>query len=115
MHQEMSEKNIQNSGDRILRLIQDSDIAELHQHNSPISSAIKEEQDRFMTEHNEKGLALFVFSLAEIFAKKGMTQEAEYSRADTTRLREFWSEDFIRIEDYIQENFVPEIHAALKS
>ena len=33
----------------------------------------------------------------------GSTQEAEYSRADTTRLREFWHGDFIRIEDYVRK------------
>ena len=37
--------------------------------------------------------------------KRGTTQEAEYSRADTTRLREFWKNDFIRIEDYIHQQF----------
>ena len=36
---------------------------------------------------------------------RGNTQEAEYSRADTTRLREFWHGDFIRIEDYVREQF----------
>lgn len=37
--------------------------------------------------------------------KHGVTQEAEYSRADTTRLREFWKHDFIRIEDYVRQQF----------
>ena len=37
--------------------------------------------------------------------KHGVTQEAEYSRADTTRLREFWKHDFIRIEDYVHQQF----------
>ena len=37
--------------------------------------------------------------------QRGTTQEAEYSRADTTRLREFWHGDFIRIEDYVREQF----------
>ena len=41
----------------------------------------------------------------ELVIQSGVTQEAEYSRADTTRLREFWTGDFIRIEDYIQEQF----------
>jgi len=37
--------------------------------------------------------------------QRGLTQEAEYSRADTTRLREFWASDFIRVEDYISGEF----------
>ena len=37
--------------------------------------------------------------------QRGTTQEAEYSRADTARLREFWQGDFIRIEDYVQHQF----------
>ena len=41
----------------------------------------------------------------QLIVQSGVTQEAEYSRADTTRLREFWIEDFIRIEDYIQDQF----------
>ena len=41
----------------------------------------------------------------ELVIKRGETQEAEYSRADTTRLRGFWSNDFIRIEDYIAQQF----------
>ena len=35
----------------------------------------------------------------------GLTQEAEYSRADITRLREIWTGDFIRIEDYVRNDF----------
>ena len=41
----------------------------------------------------------------QLVVQRGITQEAEYSRADTTRLREFWHGDFIRIEDYIREQF----------
>jgi len=41
----------------------------------------------------------------ELVIKRGVTQEAEYSRADTTRLRGVWSNDFIRIEDYIAQQF----------
>lgn len=51
----------------------------------------------------------------QLIIQRCVTQEAEYSRADTTRLREFWSENFIRIEDYLQEKFVGEISAALLS
>lgn len=41
----------------------------------------------------------------QLVIQRGLTQEAEYSRADTTRLREFWTGDFIRVEDYISEEF----------
>lgn len=41
----------------------------------------------------------------KLVVQRGLTQEAEYSRADTTRLREFWTGDFIRVEDYIREEF----------
>lgn len=41
----------------------------------------------------------------QLKVQRGLTQEAEYSRADTTRLREFWTGNFIRIEDYIREDF----------
>ena len=59
------------------------------------------------------GVATKISTLVEMVAEKfpqlviqhGLTQEAEYSRADTTRLREFWTGDFIRVEDYISEQF----------
>ena len=41
----------------------------------------------------------------KLMIQHGVTQEAEYSRADITRLREFWTGNFIRVEDYIQEQF----------
>ena len=41
----------------------------------------------------------------QLVIQRGLTQEAEYSRADTTRLREFWTGEFIRVEDYISEEF----------
>lgn len=69
------------------------------------------------------GMATKISRLVEMVAQRfpqlaiqrGVTQEAEYSRADTSRLGEFWNHDFIRVEDYIQEKFVPEIRASLKS
>lgn len=69
------------------------------------------------------GVATKISKLVEMVAaqfpqlviQRGVTQEAEYSRADTTRLREFWSENFIRIEDYLREKFVGEISTALLS
>ena len=54
-------------------------------------------------------ISMLVNNVAEQFpqlvVQRGLTQEAEYSRADTTRLREFWTGDFIRVEDYIREEF----------
>ena len=41
----------------------------------------------------------------QLKVQRGLTQEAEYSRADTTRLREFWTGDFIRVDDYIRDDF----------
>ena len=49
----------------------------------------------------------------QLVVKRGLTQEAEYSRADTTRLREFWTGDFIRVEDYIREDFANYVGADL--
>ena len=54
-------------------------------------------------------ISTLVNSVAEQFPQlviqRGLTQEAEYSRADITRLREFWTDDFIRVEDYIRNDF----------
>ncbi|MFN5348676.1 MAG: NAD-dependent epimerase/dehydratase family protein [Polaromonas sp.] len=41
----------------------------------------------------------------QLVIQRGSTQEAEYSRADITRLREFWRGDFIQIEDYVRKQF----------
>ena len=49
----------------------------------------------------------------QLVVQRGLTQEAEYSRADTTRLREFWTGDFIRVEDYIREDFANYVGADL--
>lgn len=59
------------------------------------------------------GIATKISTLVEMVAaqfpqlvvQRGLTQEAEYSRADITRLREFWTGDFIRVEDYISKQF----------
>ena len=45
--------------------------------------------------------------------RHGVTQEAEYSRADTARLREFWSSDFVRVEDYVSQTLAHDIAVAL--
>ena len=49
----------------------------------------------------------------QLVVQRGLTHEAEYSRADTTRLREFWTGDFIRVEDYIREDFANYVDADL--
>ena len=49
----------------------------------------------------------------QLKVQRGLTQEAEYSRADTTRLREFWTRDFIRVDDYIREDFANYVGADL--
>ena len=41
----------------------------------------------------------------QLVIQRGLTQEAEYSRADNTRLREFWTGDFVRVTDYIRNEF----------
>lgn len=41
----------------------------------------------------------------KLVIQKGNAHEAEYSRASIARLREFWSGDFIRVEDYIKDSF----------
>jgi UDP-glucose 4-epimerase len=41
----------------------------------------------------------------QLVIQRGLTQEAEYSRADITHLREFWTDDFIHVEDYIRNDF----------
>ena len=41
----------------------------------------------------------------QLTIQRGTTLEAEYSRADNTRLREFWTGDFICVEDYIRKDF----------
>lgn len=69
------------------------------------------------------GVATKISELIELVASQfpqlvvqgGTTQEAEYSRADITRLREIWSGDFIRVEDYVQKQFVPGIAAGLSN
>lgn len=59
------------------------------------------------------GVATKISTLVDTVAKqfpqlviqRGLTQEAEYSRADNTRLREFWTGEFVRVEDYISDEF----------
>ena len=62
-------------------------------------------------------ISILVDRVAEQFpqlvVQRGLTQEAEYSRADTTRLREFWTGDFIRVEDYIRKDFANYVGADL--
>lgn len=43
----------------------------------------------------------------------GVSKEAEYSRADISRLREFWTHDFIQVEDFIAQTYAPKLVASL--
>ena len=63
------------------------------------------------------GVATKISKLVEMVAAKfpelliqpGHAREAEYSRADTTRLREYWDGSFIQVEDHILGVFVDEL------
>ena len=63
------------------------------------------------------GVATKISKLVEMVAAKfpelliqpGHAREAEYSRADTTRLREYWDGRFIQVEDHILGVFVDEL------
>lgn len=56
---------------------------------------------------------LLRLNFPELKVQHGITQEAEYSRAETARLRGFWAQDFIRVEDFLTQTFVPRLVAAL--
>lgn len=56
---------------------------------------------------------LLRLNFPELKLQHGITQEAEYSRAETARLRGFWTQDFIRVEDFLTQTFVPHLAAAL--
>jgi hypothetical protein len=47
----------------------------------------------------------------KLVVQGGNAHEAEYSRASITRLREFWSGDFVCVEDYIREQFANYVNA----
>ena len=63
------------------------------------------------------GVATKISKLVEMVAAKfpelliqpSHAREAEYSRADTTRLREYWDGSFIQVEDHILGVFVDEL------
>ncbi len=60
------------------------------------------------------GVATKISTLVELVTKRfpaltirhANTNEAEYSRADITRMREFVDIDFVRIEDYLERHFM---------
>lgn len=60
------------------------------------------------------GVATKISTLVELTAKQfpglsirhANTKEAEYSRADITRLREFVDMDFVKIEEYLESHFM---------
>ncbi|MEO8021593.1 MAG: SDR family oxidoreductase [Polaromonas sp.] len=53
-------------------------------------------------------IGLVLTQFPQLAIHHGVTQEAEYSRANIARLREFWTGEFICIEDYVRERFNPE-------
>ena len=45
----------------------------------------------------------------QLIIERGNTKEVEYSRADTTLLRQFWGGSFVRIEDYVRDHLISQI------
>ena len=56
-------------------------------------------------------VAMVKAQFPELVIKPGVSLEAEYSRADTTELRQVWANDFMRIEDYIGSQFKAYVEA----
>ncbi|NDE72739.1 MAG: SDR family oxidoreductase [Betaproteobacteria bacterium] len=59
-----------------------------------------------------KLVAMVAGQFPGLVIQPGVAQEAEYSRADTSRLGELWSGRFIGVEDYIRGTFADEVAAA---
>ena len=45
----------------------------------------------------------------QLIIERGNAKEVEYSRADTTLLRQFWGGSFVRIEDYVRDHLISQI------
>ena len=56
-------------------------------------------------------VAMVKAQFPELVIKPGVSLEAEYSRSDTTELRQVWTNDFMRIEDYIGSQFKAYVEA----
>ena len=53
---------------------------------------------------------MVVAQFPHLIIERGHAKEVEYSRADTTRLRQFWDGSFMKIEDYVRERLTCEIN-----
>ena len=56
---------------------------------------------------------LVVAQFPHLIIQRGNAKEVEYSRADTTRLRQFWDGAFVRIEDHVREHLIAQINGQL--
>ena len=56
-------------------------------------------------------VAMVKTQFPKLVIKPGVSLEAEYSRADTTHLRQVWANDFKRIEDYVSSQFKAYVEA----
>jgi UDP-glucose 4-epimerase len=52
---------------------------------------------------------LVLTQFPELIVETGSAKEVEYSRADTTRLSEFWDAGFIKVEDFVREQLIHQI------
>jgi nucleoside-diphosphate-sugar epimerase len=52
---------------------------------------------------------LVLTQFPELIVEPGSAKEVEYSRADTTRLSEFWDAGFIQVEDFVREQLIHQI------
>ena len=53
---------------------------------------------------------MVVAQFPHLIIERGNAKEVEYSRADTTRLRQFWDGSFVRIENYVREHLISQIN-----
>ena len=53
---------------------------------------------------------MVVAKFPHLMIERGHAKEVEYSRADTTRLRQFWDGSFMKIEDYVRERLTCQIN-----
>ena len=53
---------------------------------------------------------MVVAQFPHLIIERGHAKEVEYSRADTTRLRQFWDGSFMKVEDYVRERLTCQIN-----
>lgn len=54
-------------------------------------------------------VGMVVAQFPQLIIQRGNAKEVEYSRADTTLLRQFWGGSFVRIEDYVRDHLISQI------